>query len=174
MAGLDITKAVRLAFDERNTSEIDANRANTAPLPSKIFCDVVADEYDKWFRTLQVGFMHPVPSGLEALKTNLRSFYFTTWGTAFLSYWQTTVWPPDTIGLYLSGVFVNAPIAAAQLQSEINNLLFSEQPKSMLGSPDAFAERIAEIISTYTTKLQVQAVLSIPPYTTTEFVVESF
>lgn len=159
----DIRRVVQDAFEERNSGEIDASRSQISlPLPSKLFCDGIADAYEKYFRTLHAGIMSPSPIGLSALKTGLRVFDFLTWGNAFAVYWQSTVWTPT--GVYTGGITTNAIVIGAALQSEINLLIFTERPRDMM----TFADRIATILTTYTTQLLVQATLSVPPNTKVE------
>lgn len=158
-----IINAVHLSFDERKQDEIDANRPSRAPLPSRTFSDTVAVEYEKWFKTTHAGIMSPAPVGLAALKTALRVYMFRGWGIAFASYWQSTIWMPT--GVYTGGITANASAQGSALQSELDGLItkgFSDM--------DSFARKIAELLHTYTTGLQVQATLSVPPNTKVETV----
>lgn len=165
MGGLPagVKKAVDVSFQDRNQNEMDVSKSAIAPLPSKIFSDTLADEYDKWFKTLHAGIMVPNPIGLAALKAGLRIFKFASWGTALSVYWTTVVWLPS--GIYTGGITTNAVVQAAGLQSEINSMLLSGMRTS-----DEFANRIATILYTYTTGLTVQATLSVPPNTKVETV----
>ena len=160
-----VLKALQDAFADRTQSEIDANRSQTAtPVPSKVFSDTLAEEYEKWFKTLHAGIMSPAPTALPALKTGLKIFEFTGWGTAFAAYWTSTTWTPS--GIYTGGIVTNAPAMGAALQSEINTFITSGGSKTM----EAFADRIATVLYTYTTGLTVQATLSVPPNTKVETV----
>jgi hypothetical protein len=160
-----VSRAVFLTVDERVRLEIETNRdAIVVPLPSRSFCDLVADEYDRWFRTLHAGPMSAAPAGLPALRRGLRSYLFASWGVSFSGYWQSVIWMPT--GTHISGVMTNAVQIGAALQSDINRLMTSERP----GSYGHFAERISDILYTYTTRLLVQATLSVSPYTRVESV----
>lgn len=163
-----VLRSLERSFDDRNSGEIDANRSSAAPLPSKILSDTLAEEYDSWFKTLHAGIMSPQPQGLAALKSSLRVYNFATWGAAFTAYWTAVIWLPS--GVYTGGVTTNAPAQGVALQNEINTILRSEFTSSKNKTVEDFADRIAGALHTYTTKLTVQATLSVPPNTKVETV----
>lgn len=163
-----IATVIDRSFVER-TSEIDTNRQSPAPPISKTFANGIAEEYDKWFRGCSAGLLSPSPTGLSTLKTALASHKFIGWGAAFSTYWMSTIWIPK--GIYTGGITLNGVIVGGALQNEIDRMLLVDfAPESKKTMKD-FADRIASILHTYTTKLLVQAALSVPPYTKTEIVI---
>jgi len=160
--------AVQLAFEERDNNE--NAELTEIPLPSKIFCDTVAEEYDTAFRTAMAGLMFASPVDLVALQESLRTYEFQSWGESFAAYWQSTLWLPA--GIYVSGVTTNHAALAAPLQAEIDDLIYLGQPaENYENTMEEFADRLASILYTYTTELIVQAVITPPPYTKTEMVI---
>jgi len=109
--------------------------------------------------------MSPNPTGLTILKIGLRVFEMKGWGVAFATYWSTTTWLPS--GVYTGGLTTNGIAQGAKMQLEIEKMLKDRSIKSS----DDFADRIASMLSTYTTGLIVQATLSIPPNTKPETVI---
>jgi hypothetical protein len=157
----DIEKVLNFTLFERNQAEIDFNRTASSPLLSKAFCDKIAEEYEKWYKTLHAGVMPPNAVGLAALQTGLRIAGFSKWGVAFAAYWQTTIWMPT--GVYVGGVATNAIAQGALLQVDIDNLIRT-------GSKDIpeFANRIGDLLHKYTLNLTVQAGITVAPYTKVE------
>jgi len=161
-----VLRALERSFEDRTQSEIDSNRVSKTPLPSRVFCDTLAQEYDSWFRTLHAGIMSPNPTGLAALKSGLRTFMFSSWGVSFAAYWTSTTWLPT--GVYTGGIVTNGTVQGAGLQSELTSMLTRTDALSDKNSMREFANRMAGILYTYTTGLIVQATLSVPPNTKTE------
>lgn len=156
-----ILRACTTTIDERVDGEIDASQNIWMPLPARTFCNIVAEEYEKWFLTTHAGIMIPRPAGLAILKNAIRSYDFTTWGPAWQVYWSTTVWLPA--GVYITGKTTNHAIQAVAMQAELTAMI-AEYSVSWPGTMEVFANRIANILYTYTTGLLVLTSLTVPPY----------
>jgi hypothetical protein len=140
-------------------------QSSQASNPSFLFiheqlCRDVAKAYDAWFKGALGDLMPVITPGPNVLVPGMRAPLMTGWGAAFASYSVATRFTP--VGVEVSGVITNASAQASILQAAITSLMPVYSP-----SIQAFGERIAALLSTYTTGLMVQVTLSVPPGTKT-------
>ena len=136
----------------------------------RLFCEQVAATYDSWMQgaTLTRGDLAATTLGPSALAVALRAPQFRGWSAAFTAYVLSIVWVPGA-SVFLSsggGSSANILAKAAALQVGLDSLIFAIP--GQFPSRREFADKIGELLSTYTIGTTITAVKKQTPPPTIE------